>query len=130
MHYYRKAAAIFILVIALILPFFLKVEKETAVVDLENIVEASSYLDSFKKSSLEKIREKVEKDKGESAGSSQTQKEVIQKIEKEIIAIIRESSSKLADKNNYSTILIKDSVYRGGNDITIDLANKIDSIHK
>lgn len=116
MDYYRKAAAVFILVLTLILPLFLKVEKETAVVNLDKIVEESSYINQFlNTNSAQNNLEDLKNDEA---------------LEKELFMIIREAASKLAAENNYSSIIIEQPVYKGGKNISLEVAEKIDEINR
>lgn len=103
MEYYRKAAAVFIVIIALLLPFFMEVEKEVAVVDLKNLVKESKTLSS--------IAEKKNETKA---------------AEKEIRQLIEAAAAEYAEENSYSSVITKYAVYKGGQNITTDLAKKID----
>lgn len=112
MSYYRKAAAVFILVLTLLLPLFLEVEKETAVVNLQKVTEESSYLSQI----LEENGTQIETDSEKN----------IEEMEREIKQIIKSEAAELAAENNYSSIIIKQPVYKGGKDISSELAEKID----
>ncbi len=112
MNYYRKAAAIFILILTLLLPLFLEVEKETAVVNLQKVTEESSYLSQL-----------LEENNAQNETASEKN---IEEIEREIKQIIKSEASELAAENNYSSIIIKQPVYKGGKDISSELAKKID----
>lgn len=111
MHYYRKAAAVFIIVLTLMLPLFLKKEEETAVVNLDQVIAASTYLTEIK------IQNSADP---EIDDISQT------KIRTKIMKILKKESAKLAESNSYSSILIDQTIYKGGKDITQELAAKID----
>ncbi len=103
MHYYRKAAAVFILIITLVLPFFLKAEAEVAVVEINTLVAESEYLSS-----------KIKANNSAAA-------------EAEIIKIIKKASAEFAEANNYSSVVSKHLIYQGGKDISRQLAKKIDA---
>jgi len=112
MDYYRKAAAVFILVLTLILPVFLEQSQETAVVDLEILLEESQYLNEFSNNALSK-------NKNEDLNN-------LEKTEAEIMELVRSAVSELGKENNYSSIIIKQPLYKGGIDITLKVAEKID----
>jgi hypothetical protein len=115
MHYNRKAAAVFILVLTLILPLFLEKEETTAVVNLERVISTSSYLTEIEARST-----------ADPAGDEIT----LAEAENEIMEILKKESAELAAANNYSSILIDHPVYQGGEDITQKLASKIDKNYK
>lgn len=104
MKYYRKAAAIFIVFIALMLPFVLRAEPKVAVVDLNSLIDQSQEIGS--------LIEKNDRDK--------TNKEKIRKL-------TAEAAAELAAENNYSSVITKKNLYKGGEDITSQLAEKIDN---
>lgn len=104
MHYYRKAAAIFILIFTLILPFFLEVEKEIAVVELKTLTAESEYLSS------------------KAAGNTNSEA-----VEAEMLSLIKSAAAEFAEENNYSSVVTKHLIYRGGKDISSELAKKIDA---
>ena len=54
----------------------------------------------------------------------------IQQKENEIMEILRKESAELAAEKSYSSILINQSIYRGGRDITQELAAEIDGNYK
>jgi|SRR6056297_1607898 len=102
MDYYRKAAAVFIVVISLMLPFFMEVEEKVAVVELETLVKESQRLNSIAENKDTKT------------------------AEKKIRQLIEESAAELAAENHYSSVITKYAVYKGGENITEDLVKKID----
>jgi len=104
MHYYRKAAAVFILIFTLVLPFFLEVEEKVAVVEIETLIAESEYLSST-----------AAKNKNPEA------------LEAEILKIIKKGAVKYAAENNYSSVVTKHLIYKGGTDISQELAKKIDA---
>lgn len=106
MDYYRKGAALFIVFMALILPLNLKMEAEFALVDLKQLSKESSYLSTL----AEEITEP-------------------EAAEKEILKIVKEKSAEFAKKNNYSSVISKHLRYKGGKDITSELAREIDSLN-
>lgn len=112
MNYYRKAAALFILVLTLILPLFLEQSQETAVVDLEILLEKSQYLSELSN--------------GLSAQNSIEDSKNIKEREAEIMQLVKKTAFELGEKNNYSSILIKQPIYKGGKDITFEVAEQID----
>jgi hypothetical protein len=115
MHYYRKAAAVFILVLTLILPLFLEENEATAVVNLDRVIAASSYLSEIKvKSSVEPEVDQMSLGEAES----------------KIMEILKAEAAELAALNSYSSILIDQAIYQGGRDITQELAKKIDEKYK
>lgn len=115
MHYYRKAAAVFIIVMVLILPLFLEKKEETAVVNLEQLIASSSYLRQIKnKSSADPEADEI------SPAQAET----------EIMEILKNQSAEFAAGKNYSSILIDQSIYQGGKDITQELASEIDDNYK
>lgn len=104
MDYYRKAAAVFILIITLTLPFYLEVESEVAVVEIDALLAESQYLSQ----------------KAATAKDPET-------LEAELMEIIKNSAAEFAQANNYSSVVTKHLVYKGGQDISSDLARKIDA---
>ena len=115
MHYYRKAAAVFIIVLTLILPLFMEKEEETAVVNLEQVIASSSYLSQIKsKSSADPEADEIS----------------LTRAETKIMEILKEQSAEFAVKKYYSSILIDQPIYQGGKDITQELAALIDENYK
>lgn len=115
MHYYRKAAAVFILVLTLILPLFLEQEELTAVVNLDQLIKASAHLSQIKaQSSAEPGADQIS----------------LAEAEAKIMSILEDEAAELAELNNYSSVLIDQSIYQGGRDITEELAAKIDEKYK
>ena len=115
MHHYRKATAVFIIVLTLMLPLFLEKEEETAVVNLEEVLSASKHLKQLRKESRAAL--------GEEENSLQT-------AEAEIMEILRREAEILAAENSYSSIIIDQAVYQGGKNISQEIADKIDSKYK
>lgn len=103
MNYYRKAAAIFILFFSLMLPLFLEAEEKVAVVEINTLIRESQTLSLIEKS-----------------GSDQ------EAAEGEIMQLIKDSASEFAENNRYSSVITKHGLYKGGEDITGELAEKID----
>jgi hypothetical protein len=104
MHYYRKAAAIFIVIFTLMFPFYLEVESEVAVVEINTLIVESEYLSS--------------------AAIENTNQEI---VKTEIMEIVKKSAEEFALKNNYSSVVTKHLIYKGGEDISRELAKKIDA---
>lgn len=104
MHYYRKAAAVFILVFTLTLPIFWEAEQEVALVEIKSLMVESKYLST-------KIAENKNPDI----------------IRAETMKLIKETAAEFAEKNNYSSVVTKHLIYKGGRDITKELAKKIDA---
>jgi uncharacterized membrane protein YkgB len=104
MDYYRKAAAIFIVIITLTLPFYLEVESEVAVVEIETLIAESEYLSQIAAKDIDK-----------------------KAVEAEMMTVIKESAAEFAKKNNYSSVITKHLVYKGGKNISSKLAQKIDA---
>ena len=104
MHYYRKAAAVFILFFTLALPFFLEVEEKVALVEFETLIAESEYLSS-----------KAAENKNPEA------------LEAEILKIAKKAAVKFAADNNCSSVVTKHLIYKGGTDISRKLAKKIDA---
>lgn len=115
MHYYRKAAAVFIIFLALMLPLFLEKEEETAVINLEQVIAASDHLSQIKADSS------AEPD---ADGISLTA------AENKIMEILKSEAADLAAEKSYSSILIDQSIYQGGKDVTQELAAEIDENYK
>lgn len=115
MHYYRKAAAVFIIVLTLILPFFLEKKEETAVVNLKQVIASSSYLTQIK---------------ARSSADPEADEISLAKAETKIMEILKNQSAELAADQNYSSILVDQSIYQGGKDITQELAAEIDENYK
>ena len=107
MGYYRKAAAVFIVVVTLLTPVFLKKEMEVAVVDMNQLIEKSKYLSTL--------------DKKNKTDEKSTDK---------IMDIIENSSREYAINNDYSSVITGHAVYKGGENITEKLAQKIDKNNK
>lgn len=106
MHYYRKAAAVFILIFALALPFFLEAEAEVAVVEIKTLIAESEYL---------------------SSRAAQAQNKNPEALEAEILKIAKKAAVKFAADNNYSSVVTKHLIYKGGTDISRELAIIIDA---
>jgi hypothetical protein len=104
MNYYRKAAAIFIVIIALTLPFYLEVESEVAVVEIEALIAESQYLGQMAAQDINK-----------------------ETVEAEMMKVIKESAAEYAAANNYSSVVTKHLIYKGGKNISSQLAQKIDA---
>lgn len=115
MHYYRKATAVFIIVLTLMLPLFLEKEEETAVVNLDEVVTASKHLNQIKEEGS------AEPEEGQSS---------LQEAEKKIMEILRREAEVLAAEESYSSIIIDQAVYQGGKDISREIADKIDNKYK
>lgn len=107
MEYYRKAAAVLIVVLALILPFALKESQITAVVDLDHVTAESSYINYLKENNGGEFEQNAE-------------------LEAEIMQLVKESSAELAERKNYQTVVLKHFIYKGGEDITENLIKEID----
>ena len=103
MNYYRKAAALFILFFSLILPLFLEAEEKVAVVDVNTLIKESQTLTSI-----------------EQLGSDR------EAARREIMELIKDSASEFAENNRYSSVITKHALYKGGENITGELAEKID----
>jgi len=116
MEYYRKAAAIFLLVITLLVPIYLEAEQKTAVADLEKIMEKSRLIQSLNK-------EYLDAEKGLSAGEQE-------ELELKIRSIIESAAAELAEEAdlNYESIIFKHPFYRGGEDITDKIIEVIDQM--
>ncbi|PUU95543.1 hypothetical protein [Halanaerobium sp.] len=115
MHYYRKATAVFIIVLTLIMPLFLDKEEQTAVVNLDQVVAASKHLSQIKQA----VRDKSEK-----------RESSLRAAEKEIMKILRREAEIIAAENSYSSIIIDQAVYQGGKNISQEIADKIDNKYK
>jgi hypothetical protein len=115
MHYYRKAIAIFILVLALMLPMFLEKKEQTAVVNLEGVISASSF--------LSQIRD-------QSAADPEKNQISLKEAENKIMDILSAEAEELALEKSYSSVLIDQPIYQGGKDISQELADKIDNKYK
>lgn len=111
MHYYRKATAVFIIILALMLPLFLEKKEETAVVNLEQVIAASTYLSRIK---------------ADSSADPEADEVSLEQAENKIMETLRTESAELAAEKSYSSILIDQSIYQGGKDITQELAARID----
>ena len=103
MNYYRKAAAVFIVVFTLILPLFLEVEEKVAVVEINTLIKESKTLSSMKEEGSDRKAAK-----------------------KEIMQLVKKSAAEYAEKNHYSSVITDYTLYKGGEDITDELAVKID----
>ena len=112
MHYYRKTAAIFILIMTLILPIFLEKEEITAVVEVNRVYEESRYINKL-------IDEKLESADNISA-------ETRKAFEEEVAALIEAAAREAAQQKNYTAIIYKSPFYRGGEDITEKIIKNID----
>ncbi|ADQ13892.1 hypothetical protein [Halanaerobium hydrogeniformans] len=108
MEYYRKAAAVLIVVLALILPFVLKQAQITAVVDLDQLTAESSYINNLKENVEANPRPNAE-------------------LEAEIMQLLKETTAELAAKENYQTVVLKHPIYKGGEDITETVIREIDN---
>jgi len=115
-HYYRKAIAVFILVMTLLLPIFIEKTEVTAVVELERVAAESSYINKLKNENLNLAAELTEEE----------QIEQQREVEARIISLIKESSAELAENGAYQTIIFKHPLYRGGEDITELVIKNID----
>ncbi|MFW5749911.1 MAG: hypothetical protein ACOCWP_03970 [Halanaerobium sp.] len=119
MDYYRKAAALLIAVFALILPLFLEVETEIAVVNLEEVITNSTYLSHLKTEGSKQLKTESDSDQ-----------DSLKNVEDEMLEILKSESEELALENNYSSVLIDQAVYQGGKNISQELADRIDSEYK
>lgn len=108
MEYYRKAAAVLIVVLALILPFTLKEAKITAFVDLDQLTAESSYLNNLKENTESKAWQKAE-------------------LEAEIMQLVKETAAELAERENYHAVVLKHPIYKGGEDITESVVRELDA---
>ena len=115
MHYYRKAAAVFIIVLTLILPLFMEKKEETAVVNLEQVIASSAYLSQIK---------------SQSSADPEADEISLARAESKIMEILKKESAELAVVKSYSSILIDHSIHKGGKDITQELAAEIDENYK
>lgn len=115
MHYYRKAAAVFLAVLALVIPVFLEPTEETAVLSLEEVAAASSHLSQLKAEAVE---------------NTETDTASLRAVEAEIMEILKTEAAQIAAENNYSSVLIDQSIYQGGIDISQKLAARIDENYR
>ncbi|MFP4021436.1 MAG: hypothetical protein ACLFUK_07510, partial [Halanaerobium sp.] len=83
MDYYRKAAAVFIAVISLMLPFFMEAEEKVAVVEMKTLVKESQKLNSIAENKDNKT------------------------AEREIMQLIEKSAAEFAEDNHYSSVITK-----------------------
>ncbi|MGM0548038.1 MAG: hypothetical protein ACQER0_02060 [Bacillota bacterium] len=102
MNYYRKAVAVFILVMTLASPLLVAQENKVALVEIKAVTAQSKTLNSIKKNKTEAEAEAA------------------------IMEIIKKEAALYAKKHNYSSVITKHLVYRGGEDISSALAKKID----
>lgn len=112
MNYYRKTAAVFIIIMALILPVFLEKEEFTGVVEVNRVYEESRYINNLidkKLDSADNLSEKERKD-----------------LEEEVIDLIKGAASEAAEEKNYTAVIFKTPLYRGGEDITGTIIEYID----
>ncbi|MFW6274107.1 MAG: hypothetical protein ACOC17_04275 [Halanaerobium sp.] len=112
MDYYRKTAAIFIIIMTLLLPLFLEKEEFTGVVEVDRVYEESSYINSL----VDKKFDAEEKISAEERKS----------LEGEVKALIKEAAEDTVQEKNYSAIIFKTPIYRGGEDITDKIIKNID----
>ena len=103
MEYYRKAAAVFIVIISLTLPFFMEAEEKVAVINVNNLIEESRTLNSIAEAEAEP-----------------------KAARKEIIKLVEKAAAEYAENNDYSSVVNNYPFYKGGENITVELANKID----
>lgn len=103
MKYYRKAAAVFIAVITLLLPLFMEAESKVAVVNFNKLVETSETLSSMAAKNKES-----------------------ELLEQEIRKLVKSAAAEYAANKSYSSVITKHVLYQGGFDITLELAKKID----
>lgn len=103
MDYYRKAAAVFIVIISLTLPFFMEVEEKVAVININNLIEESRTLKSIAEAEKEQ-----------------------KTARKEIIKVVENAAAEYAENNHYSSVVNNYPFYKGGENITEELANEID----
>ncbi|TDO95099.1 hypothetical protein DFR79_10198 [Halanaerobium saccharolyticum] len=115
MHYYRKAAAVFIIVLVLILPLFLEKEEKTAVINLEQVIISSTYLSQIK---------------AESSADQAADGVSIKEAENKIMKTLKTEAAELAAEKSYSSILIDQAIYQGGKNVTQELAARIDKNYK
>ncbi len=112
MNYYRKTAAVFIIIMTLILPFFLEKEEFTGVVEVERVYEESRYINKL-------INEKLDKTDNLSAEKRKL-------LEEKVITLLEEAAAEAAKQKNYTAVIFKTPLYRGGEDITGKIIEYID----
>lgn len=102
MEYYRKAAAVLLVFAVLFSTFFWKPAPKIAVVDINRLIKESKKIKLMTADSKEK------------------------KLRREVFRLTAEAAEKLAAENNYSSVITKHTLYKGGVDITAELAAEID----
>jgi Skp family chaperone for outer membrane proteins len=112
MDYYRKTAAIFIIIMTLLLPLFLEKADFTGVVEVERVYEESSYINKL----VDKKLNSADKISAEERKS----------LEGEVTALIKEAAEDAVQDKNYSAIIFKTPLYKGGEDITDNIIKNID----
>lgn len=112
MNYYRKTAAVFIIIMTLLLPVFLEKEEFTGVVEVNRVYEESRYINKL-------VNEKLDKADNLSAEERKA-------LEGEVIALIKEAAEEAAKEKNYTSVIFKISLYKGGEDITETIIEYID----
>jgi Skp family chaperone for outer membrane proteins len=112
MNYYRKTAAVFIIIMTLILPIFLEKEEFTGVVEVNKVYEESRYINNLIDKKLDSADNLSEEER--------------KALEEEVIALIKEAAEEAAKQKNYTAVIFKKPLYRGGEDITGTIIEYID----
>ncbi|RCW48244.1 MULTISPECIES: OmpH family outer membrane protein [unclassified Halanaerobium] len=121
----RKAAAIFIALTALFLGFFLEKPEQIAVVDLERVLNESSFASSLQdKLSFE--GKKLQNSSGDAEEKYKKFMDLKNDIENKISRNIEEKVNTIAEKENYNVVLYKRFIHSGGIDITDQLIMELD----
>ena len=112
MEYYRKTAAVFLLILTLILPIFLEKEEFTGVVEVDRVYKESRYINKLVNEKFNSVDDlSVEEKKA---------------FEGEVIALMEDAAAEAAQEKNYTAVIFKNPLYKGGEDITEKIIENID----
>lgn len=121
----RKTAAILIAITALFLGFFLEKPEQIAVVDLERVLNESSFASSLQ-DKLSSEGKKLQNSGGDEEENYKKFMDLKNDIENRISRNIEKKINTIAEKESYNVVLYKRSIHSGGIDITDKLIIELD----
>ncbi|MGM0602191.1 MAG: hypothetical protein ACQESS_02625 [Bacillota bacterium] len=121
----RKTAAVLIALIALFMGFFLEKPEQIAVVDLERVLNESSFASSLQKKLTDEGKRLQNSGDDEQENHEKFVK-LKKNIEDRITRNIEQKINNIAEKENYNTVLYKRFTHSGGIDITDQLIFELD----
>ncbi len=122
----RKTAAVLIALTALFLGFFLEKPEQIAVVDLERVLNESSFASSLQ-DKLSSEGKKLQNSGGDEEENYKKFMDFKNNIENKISRNIEKTISNIAEKENYNVVLYKRFIHSGGIDITDKIIIELDN---